>query len=92
MEKRKFTDMNLSEPILRAIEDMGFEEATAIQTASIPYIMEGRDVTGHSQTGTGKTIAFGIPIVFVRWSALALPRFSVNINSIFGSMSSCALA
>ena len=63
MEKIKFTDMELSGPILRAIEDMGFEEATAIQTASIPLIMSGRDVTGHSQTGTGKTIAFGIPAI-----------------------------
>ncbi|HPJ20720.1 MAG TPA: DEAD/DEAH box helicase [Clostridia bacterium] len=63
MEKIKFTDMELSGPILRAIEDMGFEEATAIQTASIPLIMSGRDVTGHSETGTGKTIAFGIPAI-----------------------------
>ncbi|MBN2558607.1 MAG: DEAD/DEAH box helicase [Clostridia bacterium] len=61
MEKKKFTDMNLSARILRAIEDMGFEEATAIQTATIPPIMAGKDVTGHSQTGTGKTVAFGIP-------------------------------
>ena len=61
MERKKFTDMGLSEPIMKAIEDLGFEEATPIQTAAIPIVMEGRDVTGHSKTGTGKTIAFGIP-------------------------------
>lgn len=61
MERKKFTDMGLSEPIMKAIEDLGFEEATPIQTAAIPVIMDGRDVTGHSKTGTGKTIAFGIP-------------------------------
>jgi len=61
MEKKKFTELNISENILRAIEDIGFEEATAVQTACIPLIMEGQDVTGHSKTGTGKTIAFGIP-------------------------------
>ncbi len=63
MEKKKFTEMKISEKILQAIEDIGFEEATAIQTAAIPLIMEGRDLTGHSKTGTGKTIAFGIPAI-----------------------------
>ena len=63
MEKKKFTEMKISEKILQAIEDIGFEEATAVQTACIPLIMEGKDVTGHSKTGTGKTIAFGIPAI-----------------------------
>lgn len=63
MEKKKFTELNISKEILRAIEDIGFEEATAVQTACIPLIMDGRDVTGHSKTGTGKTIAFGIPAI-----------------------------
>lgn len=61
MQKMLFNDMPLSQEIKRAVEDMGFEEATAIQTAAIPLIMEGRDVIGHSQTGTGKTAAFSIP-------------------------------
>ncbi|MBN1623230.1 MAG: DEAD/DEAH box helicase [Clostridia bacterium] len=77
MEKIKFTDMKLSSPILRAIEDMGFEEATAIQTASIPLIMSGRDVTGHSQTGTGKTIAFGIPALEMVDSENRMPQVLV---------------
>lgn len=61
MQKILFKDMSLSYEIKRAVEDMGFEEATAIQTAAIPLIMEGKDVIGHSQTGTGKTAAFSIP-------------------------------
>ena len=61
MEKLRFEDLHLSREIQRAIADMGFEEATPIQSQSIPYIMEGRDVIGQAQTGTGKTAAFGIP-------------------------------
>ncbi len=61
METLKFEEMNLKEDILRAIADMGFEEATQIQGESIEIIMSGKDVIGQSQTGTGKTAAFGIP-------------------------------
>ena len=63
MEKLKFEDLNLSPEINKAIKDMGFEEATAIQSMSIPYIIKGKDVIGQAQTGTGKTAAFGIPIL-----------------------------
>lgn len=61
MENVKFEQMNLSPEICRAIEDMGFEEATPIQSQSISKIMQGKDIIGQSQTGTGKTAAFGIP-------------------------------
>ena len=47
----------------RAIGDMGFEEPTPIQAMAIPQILDGKDVTGQAQTGTGKTAAFGIPII-----------------------------
>ncbi len=63
MEKMQFEQLGLSKEILRAVTDMGFEEATAIQTASIPLIKAGRDILGQSQTGTGKTAAFGIPAI-----------------------------
>lgn len=63
MEKIQFAKLELSAEIQRAVEEMGFEEATAIQTVSIPLIISGRDVIGHSQTGTGKTAAFGIPAI-----------------------------
>ncbi|GHV18753.1 RNA helicase [Clostridia bacterium] len=63
MEKIKFTELAISEEIKKAVSQMGFEEATSIQTQSIPLILEGKDVIGHSQTGTGKTAAFGIPLL-----------------------------
>ncbi len=55
--------MNLQEEILRAVSDMGFEEASPIQTQAIPLQMEGWDMIGQAQTGTGKTAAFGIPLL-----------------------------
>lgn len=63
MEKLKFKDLNISRPLERAIIDLGFEEATPIQSLAIPRIMDGEDVIGQAQTGTGKTAAFGIPIL-----------------------------
>ncbi|MGI6702560.1 MAG: DEAD/DEAH box helicase [Clostridia bacterium] len=58
-----FYEMGLSSPIVRATDTMGFEEATPIQERTIPLLMEGRDVIGQAQTGTGKTAAFGIPLI-----------------------------
>ncbi|QSZ66477.1 DEAD/DEAH box helicase [Methanofollis aquaemaris] len=58
-----FSSFPISPNILKAIEDMGFEEPTPIQKLAIPQILEGKDVTGQAQTGTGKTAAFGIPLV-----------------------------
>ncbi len=63
MGKIQFTELGLSQEILKAVEDLGYEETTAIQTLCIPLIMQGKDVIGQSQTGTGKTAAFGIPIL-----------------------------
>ena len=60
MENSEFKDLKLSKEIQKAITDMGFEEATPIQSYSIPYMLEGKDVIGQAQTGTGKTAAFGI--------------------------------
>src|SRR4030067_2882305 len=60
MENSEFKDLKLSKEIQKAIADMGFEEATPIQSYSIPYMLEGKDVIGQAQTGTGKTAAFGI--------------------------------
>lgn len=63
MENLLFKDLNLSEEVQKAIVEMGFEEATPIQSQSIPHIMNGSDVIGQAQTGTGKTCAFGIPAI-----------------------------
>lgn len=59
----RFDELGLTNPILRAVSDMGFEEATAIQAATIPIAISGRDLVGQAQTGTGKTAAFGIPLL-----------------------------
>ena len=58
-----FNELNISAPILKAFESMGFEEATPIQAQTIPHALEGEDVIGQAQTGTGKTAAFGIPMI-----------------------------
>ncbi|MDF1815852.1 MAG: DEAD/DEAH box helicase [Verrucomicrobiales bacterium] len=58
-----FTDLNLSPPVLRAIEKAGYTEPTPIQAEAIPIALEGRDIIGASQTGTGKTAAFALPVI-----------------------------
>jgi ATP-dependent RNA helicase DeaD len=63
MEKRPFNELGLSPELLKAVNKMGFEEASPIQTAVIPVILEGRDVVGQSSTGSGKTAAFAIPAI-----------------------------
>ncbi|MFC3927838.1 DEAD/DEAH box helicase [Streptococcus caprae] len=57
----KFTEMNLSNEILAAVEKAGFETPSPIQEMTIPLALEGKDVIGQAQTGTGKTAAFGLP-------------------------------
>ncbi|GHV53477.1 DEAD/DEAH box helicase [Deltaproteobacteria bacterium] len=59
----RFEELSLSKEILKAVEDMGFEEATPIQALAIPALLEGKDIIGQAQTGTGKTAAFGIPLL-----------------------------
>ncbi len=56
-----FTDLGLSAPVLQAVQDSGYEKPTPIQAQSIPIILEGKDLIGASQTGTGKTAAFTLP-------------------------------
>ena len=58
-----FNELNLSKQLLRALADIGFEEATPIQAKSFPVIMSGKDVVGIAQTGTGKTFAYLLPIL-----------------------------
>lgn len=63
MDKLKFKNLGLSKESLSAISDMGYKQPTKIQQDSIPHILKGRDVIGHSRTGTGKTMAFGLPAI-----------------------------
>lgn len=63
MGNKKFSDLGLKEDVLKSIDDMGFEEPSKIQAEVIPVLLEGFDVIGQAQTGTGKTLAFGAPIL-----------------------------
>ena len=58
-----FADLRLSEPLLAALRDVGYETPSPIQVQAIPPLLEGRDVIGQAQTGTGKTAAFGLPLL-----------------------------
>jgi len=58
-----FSDLNLPAPILKALKDVGYETPSPIQAATIPLLLEGRDVLGQAQTGTGKTAAFALPVL-----------------------------
>ncbi|MDA8211298.1 MAG: DEAD/DEAH box helicase [Clostridia bacterium] len=72
---KTFAELGLSNPVIRSVSNMGFEEATPIQEQTIPIAMEGRDIIGQAQTGTGKTAAFAIPMV---------ERFSPDLGQIQG--------
>ena len=61
----KFTDLDLNEDLLDALYDMRFDECTPVQEQCIPYILEGRDLIGIAQTGTGKTAAYLLPLLTV---------------------------
>jgi len=58
-----FADLGLSEPVLRALADVGYESPSPIQAATIPVLLSGRDMLGQAQTGTGKTAAFALPVL-----------------------------
>ena len=58
-----FKDLDIIKPILRAVEEAGYEQPTEIQENSIPVVLKGKDILGCAQTGTGKTAAFAIPIL-----------------------------
>ena len=59
----KFSESGINSNIIKGLEEMGFSEMTPIQEQAIPVLMQGRDIIGQAQTGTGKTAAFGIPMI-----------------------------
>jgi ATP-dependent RNA helicase DeaD len=63
MTPKLFSELGLSPEILKAIDKLGFEKAAPIQAAAIPVLLQGHDVVGQSQTGSGKTAAFAIPVI-----------------------------
>lgn len=69
-DKITFNDLGLPEFILKAVSDLGFETPSPIQQACIPALLEGRDVLGMAQTGSGKTAAFSLPLL----AKLILPQ------------------
>src|SRR3954452_24893887 len=58
-----FADLGLSDSTLQALQDVGYEQPSPIQEQAIPPMLEGRDIIGQAQTGSGKTAAFGLPII-----------------------------
>ncbi|MES9828978.1 MAG: DEAD/DEAH box helicase [Candidatus Thiodiazotropha sp.] len=58
-----FRDLNLPKPLLKALDEVGYETPSPIQAQTIPYMLEGRDLLGHAPTGTGKTAAFALPLL-----------------------------
>jgi ATP-dependent RNA helicase DeaD len=69
-----FADLRLSEPTLEALKDLGYEQPTPIQQQAIPAMLEGRDIIGQAQTGSGKTAAFGVPIIEYIDTDIAAPQ------------------
>ena len=63
MDKKAFAELGLSPEMLKAVARLGFEEATPIQSEAIPPLLTGRDFVGQSQTGSGKTAAYAIPVI-----------------------------
>lgn len=74
---KPFDSLNLSEPVLRAVKDRGYELATPIQAASIPLLLEGRDVLAQARTGTGKTAAFALSALEILDPSLRAPQVLV---------------
>src|SRR5258708_12576200 len=63
MTQKLFSELGLSEVLLNAIDQLGYEKAAPIQAETIPLILAGHDIIGQSQTGSGKTAAFAVPAV-----------------------------
>ncbi len=63
LSRPAFSELGLAQPLLRAIAESGYETPSAIQAASIPHLLQGRDLLGQAQTGTGKTAAFALPLL-----------------------------
>jgi ATP-dependent RNA helicase RhlE len=82
----KFEDFDLSQTVLKAIEEQGYTTPTPIQEKCIPLLIEGNDLVGCAQTGTGKTAAFAIPIV-QHLNRLGGSAKKAKKNSLFGSHS-----
>ena len=77
-----FKELGLAEPILKALEDEGYTQPTPIQEQAIPILLKGKDLLGVAQTGTGKTAAFGIPILHHLYEAISLRQNKRKIKAL----------
>src|SRR5208283_2351909 len=73
-----FQKLKLIKPLLRAVRSEGYTIPTAIQQEAIPYVLEGRDLLGCAQTGTGKTAAFALPILQLLYERPIAPKSAVH--------------
>lgn len=73
----QFSELNISDELMHAITDLGYQSTTSIQTQAIPLLLEGKDVIGRSNTGTGKTAAFGIPAIHMMDPEMNKPQVLV---------------
>ncbi len=72
-----FKDLGLSEGLLRTLDELGYVQPTPIQAQAIPELLAGHDVIGQAQTGSGKTAAFGLPLLdYLDPAQTAIPRRS----------------
>ena len=75
-----FSELNLSKQLLRAVDDLGFDQPTTIQSKAFSVIMSGKDVVGLAQTGTGKTLAFLLPLLnLLKYSNQIEPRIIILV-------------
>ena len=81
-KKLKFEDLNLIAPILKAVDNQGYTSPTPIQEKAIPVILEGRDLLGCAQTGTGKTAAFAIPLLQILYKGQEKEKGSRKIKAL----------
>ena len=84
-----FKELNLIAPILKALETEGYTQPTPIQEQSIPFLLEGKDLLGCAQTGTGKTLAFGRRTFYFRRDWDSLRR--IYISNLDRSSARCGL-
>ena len=75
-----FADLGLADAVLEAVREVGYESPSPIQLAAIPPLLEGKDLLGQAQTGTGKTAAFALPLLSRLELKLAQPQLLVDID------------
>ena len=77
-----FKDLGLAEPILKALQDEGYTNPTPIQEQAIPILLKGKDLLGVAQTGTGKTAAFGVPILHHLYERISLRQHKRKVKAL----------